>query len=112
MMFDVLGNCISQVISDLDRYSGSPFHKDHVPLKVEVVVIPKPIHHIQQCLLVNVGKFNQQHTDVNLVPGNCLKDAQFSSLDVQAEKVDRWKVQGGEKGEERKAEHIDHSFHF
>ena len=67
MMFDVLGNCISQVISDLDRYSGSPFHKDHVPLKVEVVVIPKPIHHIQQCLLVNVGKFNQQHTDVNLL---------------------------------------------
>ena len=67
MMFDVLGNCISQVISDLDRYSGSPFHKDHVPLKVEGVVIPKPIHHIQPCLLVDMGKFNQQHTDVNLL---------------------------------------------
>ena len=38
------------------------------------------------------------------MPWYCLKDAQFSSLDIQAEKVHCGKVQGGEKGEERKAE--------
>ena len=50
-----------------EYYSGSPVYKDHVPEKVEGVVIPKPTHHIQQCLLVNMDKFNQQHTDVNLL---------------------------------------------
>ena len=46
--------------------SGSSFHEEHVLSKVEGVVIAKPVHHIQQSLLVNVRKFNQQHPDVDL----------------------------------------------
>ena len=46
--------------------SGSSLHEEHVLSKVEGVVIAKPVHHIQQPLFVNVRKFNQHHTDVNL----------------------------------------------
>ena len=44
------------------------------------------------------------------MPWYCLKDAQFSSLDVQAEKVHCGKVHGSEKREEWKAVHVNDSF--
>ena len=47
--------------------------------------------------------------NIDLMPGYCLQDAQFSPLDVQAEEVDRGKVQGGQQGEEREAVDIDHN---
>ena len=49
--------------------------------------------------------------NVDLVPRYCLKDVQFGALHIQAEKVDRWKVQGGEEGEERQALHVQDSPH-
>ena len=46
--------------------SGCPFHKDHVLLKIKGVIIASPVHHIQQCLLVDVRELNQHNPDVNL----------------------------------------------
>ena len=43
------------------------------------------------------------------MPRYCLKDAQFSSLNIQAEKVHCGKVQGGEKSEDGQAVHVNHS---
>ena len=39
--------------------------------------------------------------NIDLMPGYCLQDAQFSPLDVQDEEVDRGKVHGGQQGDER-----------
>ena len=47
--------------------------------------------------------------NANLMPWYCLKDSQFSFLDVQAEKVHCGKVHGGEKGEEWKAVDVNDS---
>ena len=48
------------------KLSGLPLYKDHILSKVEGVVIPSPVHHIQQLLFINVREFNQQYTDVHL----------------------------------------------
>ena len=45
----------------------------------------------------------------DLVPRYRLKDAQFGSFNIQAEKVHCRKVQGREKGEDGKALCVDHS---
>ena len=48
------------------KLSGLPLHKDHILSKVEGVVVPCLVHHIQQFLFINVREFNQQYTDVDL----------------------------------------------
>ena len=48
---------------------------------------------------------------VDLMPWYCLKDAQFSALDIQAEKIHCGKVQGGEQCEEWQAGDVDDSSH-
>ena len=55
------------------------------------------------------SRSDQIEDNVDLVPRYRLKDFHFSALHIQAEKVDCWKVQGGEKGEDREAVHVDHS---
>ena len=56
------------------------------------------------CMVLQTPELN-----ANLMPWYCFKDAQFSPLNIQAEKVHCWNVHGGEKGENWKTVHVDHS---
>ena len=45
------------------------------------------------------------------MPWYCLKDAQFSALNIQAEEVHFGEVHGGQEGVEWQALHVHHSSH-
>ena len=48
---------------------------------------------------------------MNLIPRYCLKDAQLSALNIQAEEVHCGKVHGGEKGVQWQTLDVHHSSH-
>ena len=44
--------------SQIQQLSRLPLDKDKILSKVERVVVPRPVHHIQQFLFVSVRKFH------------------------------------------------------